>query len=220
MSPYTRPLVRVYLLDDHDIVRQGLRDLLAPAEDIHVVGDSAHARTAPEDILRLRPDVMLLDLQLQDGSGIQVCRKVRSADDSVRAVLLTSAGDEDALVATILAGASGFVVKVAGTSDIAGAIRRVGAGRSLLDGSASERARSLLRDRARAARPSLSEVELELLEHLAAGATDRELADRLETSETEIEAVVTDLAMRVVTVSRPATTFLNSAGPGKHRRQV
>ncbi|GAA4743921.1 response regulator transcription factor [Nocardioides endophyticus] len=220
MSPYTRPLVRVYLLDDHDIVRQGLRDLLAPAEDIHVVGDSAHARTAAEDILRLRPDVMLLDLQLQDGSGIQVCRKVRSADDSVRAVLLTSAGDEDALVATILAGASGFVVKVAGTSDIASAIRRVGAGRSLLDTSASERARTLLRDRARAARPSLSEIELELLDHLAAGATDRELADRLNASETEIEAVVTDLALRVVTVSRPATTFLNSAGPGKHRRQV
>jgi DNA-binding NarL/FixJ family response regulator len=83
---------KVYLLDDHDIVRRGLRDLLAPAKDIHVVGDTGSARQAISDILQLETDIMLLDLHLQDGSGIAVCRAVRSARPSVRGLLLTSSG--------------------------------------------------------------------------------------------------------------------------------
>ena len=109
--------VDVYLLDDHDLVRQGLRDLLAPARDLRVVGDSGLARNAAGAILRLGAKVMVLDLQLQDGSGIHVCRQVRAADPSVRGLLVTSASDDDALSRRCWR-VVGFVVKLARSSDI------------------------------------------------------------------------------------------------------
>ena len=202
MPSYGATTVRVYLVDDHHIVRQGLRDLLAPAHDIEVVGDSALAGTAAEAILSLAVDVMVLDLQLQDGSGIEVCRRVRSVDPSVRGLLLTSAGDDDALVASVLAGAVGYVVKVAGTSDIAGAIRRVGAGRTLLDAAARGRARELVASRAGALSPPLTDLEADLLERVIGGATDRELTDRLERPG-EVATVVDDLTRRLMSVPRP-----------------
>ena len=129
MSDYVSRYVRVFLLDDHDIVRQGLRDLLSAATDIHVVGDSASARHAPQAILELQADVMVLDLQLQDGTGIEVCRAVRSVNPSVNGLLLTSSGDDEALVSAILAGAAGYVVKLTRTGDIVAAIRRVATGK-------------------------------------------------------------------------------------------
>ena len=133
MVTYVPKYLRVYLLDDHDIVRQGLRDLLVPAIDIYVVGDSGSAREATRVIPGLGIDVMVLDLRLQDGTGIDVCRAARAADPSVRGLLLTSSGDDEALTAAILAGAAGYVVKLTRSSDITEAIRRVGAGKSLID---------------------------------------------------------------------------------------
>jgi len=123
----------VYLLDDHDIVRQGIRDLLGPARDVLVVGDSGLAQTAPAAILRLGAEVMVLDLHLPDGSGVHVCRQVRSTDPSIRGLLVTSADDDDALAAAVLAGASGFVVKLARSSSILGAIRALKTGRTHID---------------------------------------------------------------------------------------
>ena len=99
MTNYVSKYLRVYLLDDHDIVRQGLRDLLVPATDIYVVGDSGSAREATRAIPELGVDVMVLDLRLQDGTGIDVCRAVRAVDPSIRGLLLTSSGDDEALMA-------------------------------------------------------------------------------------------------------------------------
>ena len=118
MPGYVSSLVKVYLLDDHDIVRRGLRDLLAAARDIHVVGDSSSTRGAARSILELGANVMVLDLQLQDGTGIEVCREVRAIDPSVSGLLLTSFDEDEALAAAILAGAGGYIVKASRGADI------------------------------------------------------------------------------------------------------
>jgi len=186
--------VDVYLLDDHDLVRQGLRDLLAPARDIRVVGDSGLASTAASAILRLGAKVMVLDLQLQDGSGIHVCRQVRAVDPSVRGLLVTSASDRDALSATVLAGASGFVVKLARSSDILEAVRRLGSGRTLIDEATATEAADLLRSRAEGLVPRLSEQEWAFLDQVLAGRTDQEIADAagldLSTAQHDVAALV------------------------------
>jgi two-component system response regulator DevR len=171
--------IRVYLLDDHDIVRQGIRDLLAPARDVFVAGSSSRAQGAAEAVLRLRIDVMVLDLHLQDGNGAQVCREVRAVDPSVRGLLLTSADDDEALAAALLAGAAGVVVKLANTSDILGAVRALGQGDSLLDAELVARATSLLRTRAAELSPPLVDEEQGVLDHLLAGHTDAEVAAAL-----------------------------------------
>jgi two-component system response regulator DevR len=128
MQGYTMKSIRVFVVDDHDIVRRGLIDLLSVKRDITVVGESSSAGSAVQRILDLKPDVMVLDRQLQDGTGIQVCRKVRSVDPSIHGLLLTSASDDEALLATLLAGASGYGTKLVNTASILDGIRRIGVG--------------------------------------------------------------------------------------------
>ena len=131
---------------------------MVPAIDIYVVGDSGSAREATR-VIPARIDVMVLDLRLQDGTGIDVCRAARAADPSVHGLLLTSSGDDEALTAAILAGAAGFVVKPTRSSDITEAIRRVGAGKSLIDRDTLERVRRQLLAAVDELRPRLSERE-------------------------------------------------------------
>src|SRR6478736_1483771 len=126
-------MIRVYLLDDHDIVRQGLRDLLSLRRDLVVAGESGSARTAIRSIAKLKPDVMLLDLHLQDGTGLEVCRTVRAEEPSIRGLLLTAAGTDEAMMSTLLAGADGFVEKLARGDAVVEAIRQVAAGAVVLD---------------------------------------------------------------------------------------
>src|ERR671933_1537815 len=126
-------MIRVFLLDDHEVVRRGLADLLQAAGDIEVVGESGSAQEASRRIPAMRPDVAILDARLPDGSGIDVCRDVRSVDPSIKALILTSYDDDDALFAAIMAGASGYVLKQIRGSDLIDAVRRVGRGESLLD---------------------------------------------------------------------------------------
>src|SRR3954449_10356298 len=116
--------VRVYLLDDHEVVREGLRTLLESHDDIEVVGESGSAVDATHRIPALRPDVAVLDARLPDGSGIEVCREVRAVDPSIRGLILTSYDDDEALFAAIMAGASGYVLKEIKGSDLIGAIRQ------------------------------------------------------------------------------------------------
>ena len=217
MSAYVPAVVRIYLLDDHDIVRRGLRDLLAPSRDIEIVGDSGRTSDAHETILRLEPDVMLLDLQLQDGSGIEVCRRVRSVRPRVRGIFLTAADEDDALVATALADAEGYVVKVVGSSDILQAIRRVGAGRPITEAWQRARARELVLARA-SSPPSATPAELDLLEQVVAGSTDAELAVRYQCSLSDVENSVAKLARRLVSGIQPAEPTDRAVTPGKHRR--
>ena len=125
--------IRVFLLDDHEVVRRGLRELLEDEPDIEVVGEAESAAAALRRIPALRVEVAVLDARLGDGSGIEVCRAVRSRDESIQAIILTSYDDDDALFAAIMAGAAGYVLKQIHGTDLVDGIRRVAAGQSLLD---------------------------------------------------------------------------------------
>jgi two-component system response regulator DevR len=181
----------VYLVDDHDIVRRGLRDLLAVKRDITVVGDSASAGASVDRIIALKPDVML-DLQLQDGSGIQVCRRVRSVVPSTQALLLTSASDDDALLCAVLAGAAGYATKLVDSSAILEDIRNIGAGKSLIDPELAERVRAdLADDRGRAA--GLDAKQRELLGHVVDGLTDDQISQSTSRPVDEVSAQVLNM---------------------------
>src|SRR6187431_2662841 len=125
--------IRIFLLDDHEIVRRGLRELLETVEDFEVVGESGSAAEASRRIPALRPQVAILDARLPDGSGIDVCRDIRSAHPEIAALILTSYDDDEALFAAIMAGAAGYVLKQIRGNDLVDAVRRVAAGQSLLD---------------------------------------------------------------------------------------
>jgi two-component system response regulator DevR len=202
MPAYVPPVLRVFLLDDHDIVRRGLHDLLDTKADIQVVGDSGSARQAARTIPELKPDVMVLDVQLQDGSGVQVCREVRSADPSIRGLLLTSYEDHEAAAAAILAGAAGYVVKLAGSLDIIDAIRRVGAGRSLLQTAETEHASAQLRARLRNVSPAFTDQEQQVMAHVIEGLTNREIAERLGVADRVLDADVAELIERLSPTTR------------------
>ena len=176
MQGYESRLVRVFVVDDHDIVRRGLLDLLTKG-DINVVGDEGSAAHATRRILEQRPDVMVLDVQLQDGTGVQVCRDVRSQDPSIQGLLLTSAPDDEAIALSVLAGAAGAMVKLAGTAGIVEAVRRVGSGRALLDRADTERARNQLSARAGGLVPPLTEEQAKTLSLVLEGRTDQQIAE-------------------------------------------
>ena len=214
MQGYVSPLVRVFVLDDHDIVRRGLLDLLTKP-DITVVGDTGSAAQATNRILELRPHVMVLDVQLQDGSGVQVCRDVRSVDPSINGVLLTSAGDEEALMLSVLAGAAGAVLKLAGTHDIVEAVRRVRAGRALLDPADTERVAGYLRARAENLSPPPTPRQAETLSFLLAGHTDQQIAAERQQPLALIRDEVAQLIARLTSSHR-----VDRKGAGRHLRDT
>jgi DNA-binding NarL/FixJ family response regulator len=208
--------LRVYLLDDHDLVRDGLRDLLVTAADIDVVGDSGSAKAAARAIPELWVDVMVLDLRLQDGTGIEVCRAVRSVDPSIRGLLLTSSGDDEALVAAILAGAAGYVVKLTRSSHIAVAIRAVGAGNSLIDPGTLDRVSRLLLSGMDEVRPPLTEDERSVLTQVVEGHTNGQIAERMRISIGSATEQVSSLVERMI--GSMASAGSASGRTGKHRR--
>lgn len=200
MPGYVSPVVRVFILDDHDIVRRGLRDLLTK-RDITVIGETGSATQATNMILELRPHVMVLDVQLQDGSGVQVCRDVRSVDPSIKGVLLTSAEDEKASMLSVLAGAAGVLLKLAGTHDIVETVRRVRAGRSLLDHAETVRAADHARVRAENLNPPLTAGQAATLALVLAGHTDQEIAAMRAQPLTSVRDEVALLIARLTTCS-------------------
>ena len=131
--------VGVFLLDDHEVVRSGLRALLGASDDIEVVGEAGTVADALARIPATRPDVAILDVRLPDGSGVEVCREIRSNHPEIACVMLTSYADDEALIASIMAGAAGYVLKQVGSLDLLDTIRRAGAGQSLLDPALTER---------------------------------------------------------------------------------
>src|SRR6187551_2493080 len=137
--------IKVFLLDDHEVVRRGLRDLIEATGDLVIVGESGSAAEATRRIPALRPDVAVLDARLPDGSGIDVCRDVRSVDPAIQALILTSYDDDEDLFAAILAGAAGYLLKQVGGNDLVDAVRRVAAGQSLIDPSLTARVLERLR---------------------------------------------------------------------------
>src|SRR2546423_9924811 len=124
---------RVFLHDDHEVVRRGVRDLLEAEEDFEVVGEAGTAEEARQRIPATRPDVAVLDVRLPDGSGVEVCREIRSQDENIKCLMLTSFADDEALFDAIMAGASGYVLKAIRGNELLTAVRDVAAGKSLLD---------------------------------------------------------------------------------------
>lgn len=213
--------IKVFLLDDHDLVRQGLRDLLAPAREIHVVGEGSSARSAAASILRLGADVMVLDLHLQDGSGVHVCRQVRAVDPSVRGLLVTSADDDEAQSAAVLAGASGVVVKLARTGDVLTAIRRLGAGGTLIDRQVATRVSTSLRMRAQLLTPAFTPGQMDALDEVLAGRTDSEIAEVTGRAPEDVRLGVASIVDRLLASTPDAVKLRPSlGGGGKHRRTL
>jgi two-component system response regulator DevR len=141
----TQTPIRLFLLDDHEVVRRGLKDLLEQEPDIEVVGESGLAKEAAARIPVVKPHVAVLDARLPDGSGIEVCRDVRSVDPSIAVIILTSYDDDDALFAAIMAGAAGYVLKQVRGTDLVDAVRRVAGGQSLLDPAVTQRVLTRIR---------------------------------------------------------------------------
>ena len=198
MTSPTSP-IRVFLLDDHEVVRRGLADLLGAEPDIEVVGESGSAQEAMRRIPALNPDVAVLDGRLPDGSGIDVCREVRSRFPHIQVLILTSYDDEDALFAAIMAGAAGYVLKQIRGTDLVGAIRKVGAGGSLLDPVSTARLMERLRagpqQDERLAR--LTEQERRILDLVAEGKTNRQIGEALFLAEKTVKNYVSNVLAKL-----------------------
>lgn len=208
-------MVRVYLLDDHEVVRRGLRELLEVESDIVVIGESASALEATRRIPAMRPDVMVLDARLPDGSGIDVCRDVRSVDSSIVGLILTSFDDDDALRAAVLAGAAGYLLKDVRGSDLVNSIRRVAGGDNLLDADVVARLRAGWdRDAEDPRLAPLSPQERRILEHIAQGLTNRQIGVSMSLAEKTVKNYVTSVLAKMGMESRTqAAVYVASHGP-------
>jgi len=197
-----QPRISVFLLDDHEIVRRGLRDLLAAEPDIEVIGEAGTAVSALHRVAALRPDVAVLDVRLPDGDGVSVCREIRSTLPETACLMLTSYGDDQALLGAIMAGAAGYVLKQTCGADLVTAVRTVAAGGSTLDAPATQLVMERLRERAASVDPlsALTEQEKRVLELIGEGLTNRQIAVRMilseKTAKNYVSSVLTKLGMQ------------------------
>ncbi|GAB3846341.1 MULTISPECIES: response regulator transcription factor [Micromonospora] len=210
-------MIRVFLLDDHEVVRRGLADLLHASGDIEVVGESGSAPEAARRIPALRPDVAILDARLPDGNGIDVCRDVRAVDSSIKGLILTSYEDDEALFAAIMAGASGYVLKQIRGTDLVDAVRRVAAGQSLLDPAITTRVLDRIRSGVEQPRElqSLTEQERRILEYVAEGLTNREIASKMFLAEKTVKNYVSSVLAKLGLERRTQAAVLATRLLGK-----
>jgi two-component system response regulator DevR len=194
-APKPAAPITVFLLDDHEIVRRGIADLLNAVPDITVVGEAGTAEQGMARIPALRPQVAVLDARLSDGSGIDVCRDLRSALPETRCIILTSYDADDAILASVMAGAAGYLLKEIKGSNLIDAIRQVAAGNSLLDPSVTERVLARIRDGATedSRLTSLTGREREILNLITEGLTNRQIGQRLFLAEKTVKNYVSDL---------------------------
>ncbi|RCG25842.1 DNA-binding response regulator [Sphaerisporangium album] len=192
-------MISVFLLDDHEVVRRGVAALLTSEDDIEVIGEASTAESAVARIPALRPDVAVLDVRLPDGSGVDVCREVRSRVPELACLMLTSFADDDALFDAVMAGASGYVLKQIHGSDLVGAVRTVAAGQSLLDPQTTATMLRRLRDQATRKDPlgALSDQERHILELIGEGLTNRQIGERLFLAEKTVKNYVSNLLSKL-----------------------
>jgi two-component system response regulator DevR len=191
--------IRVFLLDDHEIVRTGLRSLFEAADDFVVVGEAGTSAEALDRIPPTRPHVALLDVRLPDGSGIEVCREIRSKSPEIACVMLTSYADDEALLAATLAGASGYVLKQVGASSLVDDVRRVADGQSLLDpdSASAPSSGSAIGSRRRPSLTKLTPQERRILDLVADGQTNRQIAATLFLAEKTVKNYVSNLLAKL-----------------------
>ncbi len=196
--------IKVFLLDDHEIVRRGIKELLENEGDIVVVGESGSAEEAIRRIPALRPDVAILDGRLPDGTGIDVCREVRSVDPSINALILTSYDDDEALFAAIMAGAAGYVLKQVRGNDLVETVRRVAAGQSMLDPAVTAQVLERVRTGPKVD-PSLEQLtpqEQRILELIGEGMTNRQIGTTLFLAEKTVKNYVSSMLAKLGLSSR------------------
>jgi len=191
--------VRVFLLDDHEVVRRGLRELLESEDDLEVVGEAGTATEALARIPPTRPDVAVLDVRLPDGNGVEVCREVRARHPEIHCLILTSYSEDEALFQAIMAGASGYLLKQVKGTDLVDGIRRVASGQSLLDPSVTaavlERLRNGPETDDRIA--SLTEQERRILDLVADGLTNRQIAEQVHLAEKTVKNYVSNILSKL-----------------------
>jgi two-component system response regulator DevR len=193
-------VIRVFIVDDHELVRRGLVDLIGTTSDIKVVGEASTAAEARNRIPAADPDVALLDARLPDGSGIDVCRDMRAALPGLHCLILTSYDDDEALFAAVMAGASGYLLKEIGGSSLTDAIRDAARGTSLIDPAVTEKLLSQLRRSSEEPDPrvdQLTDREREILELIAQGLTNRQIGERMFLAEKTIKNYVSTLLTKL-----------------------
>ena len=211
--------IRVFLLDDHELVRRGLSDLLGVESDIEVVGEASSVAEAMVRIPATKPDVAVLDVRLPDGSGVEVCRDIRSDMPNVKCLMLTSFSDDEALFDAIMAGASGYVLKEIRGNDLVDAIRQVAAGKSLLDPSLTQKVLERLRrgsdeDERLAA---LSDQERRILDLIGEGLTNRQIGEEMHLAEKTVKNYVSSLLAKLGMERRTqAAAFVARLDAEKH----
>jgi DNA-binding NarL/FixJ family response regulator len=197
-SKVSSRMTRVFLLDDHEVVRRGVQELLSAEDDLEVVGEASTAAEAIARIPVVRPDVAVLDVRLPDGDGIEVCREIRSTSPEIACLMLTSFADDEAFLGAVLAGASGYVLKQIRGSDLVGSIRRVARGESLLDPLLVARTRERLgRDEEDERLGRLSPQERKILDLIAQGKTNRDIAGELYLAEKTVKNYVSNVLLKL-----------------------
>jgi len=213
--PAEEGTITVFLLDDHELVRRGVRTLLESEPGIEVIGESGSAAEGEVRIAALRPRVAIVDGRLPDGSGIEVCRQVRSVDRRIEVLVLTSYDDDDALFAAILAGASGYVLKQISGGDLVTAVRRVAAGQSMLDPAVTARVLHRLRQGSDEdpMTKHLTPKEQQVLGLVAEGLTNRQIAERLGVAEKTVKNYVSTLLAKLGVESRTQAAVMAARRP-------
>ena len=191
--------ITVFVVDDHELVRRGLIDLINVEEDLTVVGQAGTVRTALEEIKKDLPDVAVLDVRLPDGSGIELCREIRSIYPDTRVLMLTSFSDDEALLGAVMGGASGYVIKDIKSLDLLDAIRRVAGGELLLDAETTTKLRTRLREASRPAGgvEDLTDQERRVLEFIGEGLTNRQIANSMFLAEKTVKNYVSSLLSKL-----------------------
>ena len=212
-------MIRVLLVDDHDVVREGLRSLLRRAQDIEVVGEAGTAASAVSEAQRLQPDVVVLDVRLPDGNGVEVCRDIRDQRPETRVLMLTSYADDEALFASIMAGAAGYLLKETRASALLEAIVTAARGGSLLDPSMTQRVFERLRTAGTGSTDplaQLSEQEQRIIGLIAEGKTNREIAAEVYLSDKTVKHYVSNILSKLQLTRRSeAAAFWARHGKSK-----
>jgi two-component system, NarL family, response regulator DevR len=215
----TTEQITVFLLDDHEVVRRGVRDLLESAGDIEVIGEAGTAAEALQRIPIVRPQVAVLDVRLPDGNGIEVCREIRSSHPEIACLMLTSYSDDEALFDAIMAGAAGYVLKQIRGNDLVSAVRQVSTGASLLDPAVTGRVLARLRNPPKEDErlSRLTDQERRILDHIAEGMTNRQIANEMHLAEKTVKNYVSNLLMKLGMERRTEAAVFAARLADEHR---